>query len=60
MDDELGLTGLDALLQQLVDGKGVFDQQPALVDRSWIHKAALSLFYHGVQLCVNVKKVILF
>lgn len=51
MEGELGLDGLAAFLQELVDGQGgLFNHQPALVARSWIHKAALTLFYQGVQL----------
>lgn len=57
MEGEFRLTGLDVLLQKLVDGEGgLFNQQPALVARSWIHEAGLTLFYQGVQLCVEVNK----
>lgn len=57
MEGEFGLTGLDVILQKLVDGEGgLFNQQPALVARSWIHEAGLTLFYQGVQLCVDVNK----
>ena len=51
VEAELGLHSLAVLLQELVDGQGgLFDQHPTLVAQSWIHKAALTLLYQGVEL----------
>lgn len=51
---ELGLAGLAALLQKLIDGQGVlFDQHPALVVWSRVHEAGRTLFHQRVQLCVD-------
>lgn len=54
---ELGLAGLAALLQELINGqRGLFDQTPALVVWSQIHKDGLTLFYQSVQLWVDHKR----
>lgn len=61
MECEFGLPGLAGLLQELVDGQGgLFNHQPALVARSWIHKAGLALFYQGVQLWVDTSNKLYF